>query len=58
MDRTAAAAIRDAAQRPALLSYVRERRCVLFVGAGLWRGAGYPPPSFSSRCRPTPEARG
>jgi len=34
--------IREAAQRPALLSYVRERRCVLFVGAGLSRAAGYP----------------
>ncbi len=32
----------DAAQRPALLSYVRERHCVLFVGAGLSRAAGYP----------------
>jgi hypothetical protein len=38
----AAAAIRAAALRPALLSYVRERRCVLFVGAGLSRAAGYP----------------
>ena len=35
-------AIREAAQRPTLLSYVRERRCVLFVGAGLSRAAGYP----------------
>ncbi len=35
-------AIREAACRPALLSYVRERRCVLFVGAGLSRAAGYP----------------
>jgi hypothetical protein len=34
--------IRDAARRPALLSYVRERRCVLFVGAGLSRAAGFP----------------
>lgn len=34
--------IREAAQRPALLSYVRQRQCVLFVGAGLSRGAGYP----------------
>lgn len=37
-----AEAIREAAQRPALLSYVRERRCVLFVGAGLSRSAEYP----------------
>ena len=35
-------AMLDAARRPALLSYVRERRCVLFVGAGLSRAAGYP----------------
>ena len=34
--------IREAAQRPALLSYVRQRQCVLFVGAGLSRAAGYP----------------
>ena len=34
--------IREAAQRPALLSYVRQRQCVLFVGAGLSRPAGYP----------------
>jgi hypothetical protein len=32
----------EAAQRPALLSYVRHRQCVLFVGAGLSRPAGYP----------------
>jgi len=31
-----------AARRPALLSYVRNRQCVLFVGAGLSRSAGYP----------------
>jgi hypothetical protein len=37
-----AQAIRDEALRPVLLSYVRERRCVLFVGAGLSRAAGYP----------------
>jgi hypothetical protein len=36
------ALIRQAAQRPALLSYVRQRQCVLFVGAGLSRAAGYP----------------
>ena len=36
------AQISEAAQRPALLSYVRQRQCVLFVGAGLSRGAGYP----------------
>ncbi len=34
--------IREAAQRPALLSYVRQRQCVLFVGAGPSRAAGYP----------------
>ena len=34
--------VREAAQRPALLSHVRDRRCVLFVGAGLSRAAGYP----------------
>ena len=33
---------RDAGELPALVSYVRERRCVLFVGAGLSRPAGYP----------------
>src|SRR5689334_4400370 len=27
---------------PALLSYVRQRKCALFVGAGLSRPAGYP----------------
>jgi hypothetical protein len=32
----------EAARRPALLSYVRNRQCVLFVGAGLSRPAGYP----------------
>jgi hypothetical protein len=32
----------DAARMPALLSHVRERRCALFVGAGLSRPAGYP----------------
>src|SRR5688572_27184622 len=32
----------EAARRPALLSYVRHRQCVLFVGAGLSRPAGYP----------------
>jgi hypothetical protein len=42
MPSTAAQAVRDAALRPALLSHVRERRCVLFVGAGLSRPAGYP----------------
>jgi hypothetical protein len=34
--------IRGAARRPALVSYLRNRRCVLFVGAGLSRPAGYP----------------
>jgi hypothetical protein len=34
--------ILGATERPALLSYVRDRRCVLFVGAGLSRAAGYP----------------
>ena len=33
---------RSASELPALVSYVRERRCVLFVGAGLSRPAGYP----------------
>lgn len=33
---------RNASELPALVSYVRERRCVLFVGAGLSRPAGYP----------------
>ena len=42
MESNQTGAIRDAAQRPALLSYVREGRCVLFVGAGLSRAAGYP----------------
>lgn len=32
----------DASRMPALLSYVRQRRCALFVGAGLSRPAGYP----------------
>jgi len=35
-------AFRSASELPALVSYVRERRCVLFVGAGLSRPAGYP----------------
>jgi hypothetical protein len=35
-------AVIEAARRPALLSYVRHRQCVLFVGAGLSRPAGYP----------------
>ena len=33
---------KDASELPALVSYLRERRCVLFVGAGLSRPAGYP----------------
>lgn len=33
---------RSASELPALVSYLRERRCVLFVGAGLSRPAGYP----------------
>ena len=32
----------DASELPALVGYLRERRCVLFVGAGLSRPAGYP----------------
>ncbi|MGE3312500.1 MAG: SIR2 family protein [Limisphaerales bacterium] len=32
----------DASRMPALLSYVRRRRCALFVGAGLSRPAGFP----------------
>jgi len=38
----AAASFRNAGELPALVSYVRDRRCVLFVGAGLSRPAGYP----------------
>lgn len=34
--------VTDAALRPALVNFVRERRAVLFVGAGLSRPAGYP----------------
>ena len=33
---------RSASELPALVSYLRERRCILFVGAGLSRPAGYP----------------
>jgi hypothetical protein len=33
---------RSASELPALVSYVRDRRCILFVGAGLSRPAGYP----------------
>ena len=42
MESSLTGGIRGAAERPALLSYVRDRRCVLFVGAGLSRAAGYP----------------
>lgn len=38
----AKATFRNASELPALVSYLRERRCVLFVGAGLSRPAGYP----------------
>jgi hypothetical protein len=41
MSPDSSAAVREAARRPALLSYVRQRQCVLFVGAGLSRPAGY-----------------
>lgn len=33
---------RSASELPALVSYLRGRRCVLFVGAGISRPAGYP----------------
>ncbi len=33
---------RSARELPALVSYLRQRRCVLFVGAGLSLAAGYP----------------
>ena len=32
----------DLVPSPSLVSYVREGRCALFVGAGLSRPAGYP----------------
>lgn len=38
----AAPSFRNASELPALVSYLRERRCILFVGAGLSRPAGYP----------------
>ncbi len=38
----AAQSFRNASELPALVSYLREGRCVLFVGAGLSRPAGYP----------------
>ena len=49
MARKAARTVKDKAQAfhnarelPALVSYLLQRRCVLFVGAGLSRPAGYP----------------